>query len=72
LNPIWYNAENFKNSSVKLQEFHEAYPIAPGLSVHLQKWIQAAAEDRDADDYPEDNGPALFFNRGLYCRRNAR
>jgi hypothetical protein len=31
----WYNAENFKNSPVKLQEFHEAHPASPEPSVRL-------------------------------------
>jgi hypothetical protein len=33
----WYNAENFKNSPVKLQEFHEAHPASSGPPVRLKK-----------------------------------
>jgi hypothetical protein len=70
--PTWYDAENFKNSSVKLQEFHEANTSASGPPVRLHNWLQAAADDQDAGDHGDDNTPVSQENRGLRRRRNAR
>jgi hypothetical protein len=68
----WYNVENFKNSPVKLQEFHEANISAFGPLVRLHNWLQAAVDDQDAGDHNDDNTPVFQENRGLRRRRNAR
>lgn len=51
----WYPAENFKNAATKLDSFHKTYPQAAGPPIHLQNWINAAAEDRAAEDLEDDN-----------------
>jgi hypothetical protein len=55
--PEWYNAFNFKNSPLKLREFHEANPTVPGPPRRLEYWERCCGEDRDADDFPDDNKP---------------
>jgi RNase H-like domain found in reverse transcriptase/Reverse transcriptase (RNA-dependent DNA polymerase)/Integrase zinc binding domain/Chromo (CHRromatin Organisation MOdifier) domain len=51
----WYNASNFKNSPIKLNEFHTQYPTAAGPPRRLQDWIVAAAEDKWAGEHPDDD-----------------
>jgi RNase H-like domain found in reverse transcriptase/Reverse transcriptase (RNA-dependent DNA polymerase)/Integrase zinc binding domain len=51
----WYNASNFKNSPIKLSEFHAQYPTAAGPPRRLQQWILAAAEDSTAGEHVDDD-----------------
>jgi hypothetical protein len=69
--PTWYNAENFKNFPIRLQEFHQAHPNAPGPPVRLSSWLNAAANNKNADDHPDDNKPLSMKNQSLHYRRNA-
>ena len=55
--PEYYNAENFKNSTAKLRQFHELNPDAAGLPKRLVTWEKAALEDRFDPSHPEDNTP---------------
>ena len=51
----WYPAENFKNSPLKLRDFHADYPDKPGPPVRLQRWIDAAASDEFDPDHKDDS-----------------
>jgi Chromo (CHRromatin Organisation MOdifier) domain len=51
----WYNASNFKNSPIKLKEFHTQYPTMAGPPRRLQEWILAAAEDVWSKDHADDD-----------------
>jgi hypothetical protein len=51
----WYPARNLRNSPMLLQRFHADYPDSPGPPVRLQKWIEAAAEDKYDEDHEDDN-----------------
>jgi hypothetical protein len=55
--PAWYSASNFKNSPLKLREFHKANPTVPGPPRRLEYWEQCWQEDKDADDFPDDDKP---------------
>jgi hypothetical protein len=53
--PTYYDAESFKHAPVRLMEFHERNPNAPGPPKRLQEWIRAAAEDGDPGEHEDDN-----------------
>lgn len=55
--PVWYPAENFKNSPHKLRDFHTANLVRPGPPNRLEVWLQCWEEGREADDHPNDNKP---------------
>lgn len=51
----WYSAGNFKNAPIALKNFHEEHPEAPGPPRRLEKWIEAAANDEEAQSHTDDN-----------------
>jgi hypothetical protein len=52
-----YPASDFKNSPGKLREFHNANYDSPGPPVRLGEWENCWAEDKTAEDHPDDNKP---------------
>lgn len=52
---VWYPAKNFKNSPVRLNDFHKAHPDAAGPPVRLEAWMRAAAEDVFDGDHELDD-----------------
>ncbi|KAJ3559097.1 hypothetical protein NPX13_g9588 [Xylaria arbuscula] len=68
--PMWYPAGNFKGSAMRVKEFHETNPAAPGPPRRLQQWIEAAADDEELSDHDEDNLPVDSSSRGI--RRTRR
>jgi hypothetical protein len=70
--PAWYNASNFKNSSRKLREFHEANPTVSGPPKRLSHWERCCEEDKDADDFSDDNEPRKIHRRGRRAVRLVR
>jgi hypothetical protein len=59
----WYPASNFRNAPIALKIFHDAHPEASGPPVNLQKWIDAAAADRQVEDDPSDEKPVTEAKR---------
>jgi hypothetical protein len=53
----YYDASNLKNSATRIKEFHDRHPTAPGPPERLQQWIEAAADEKDLEDHPDDNVP---------------
>lgn len=51
----WYNASNFKNAPVALEDYHRQYPLTPGPPKRLSHWIRAAADDSETPDHPDDD-----------------
>ena len=68
----WYPAENFKNAPIRLREFHNEYPEAPGPPKRLQVWIDAAAADEDTPEHPDDNQPVKLGRGHKKARRQRR
>ena len=56
--PIYYDAESFKNATTKLREYHAANPEAPGPPLRISEWEQAALADEIDPPHPEDNASA--------------
>jgi len=57
--PTWYPASYFKNAPIRLKEFHDSYPEAPGPPSRLDQWIAAAADDQLAEEHTEDDLPVI-------------
>ena len=70
--PTWYYAADFKNAPIRVKEFHQAFPKAPGPPKRLAKWIAAAADNTLLDDQSDDNKPKGTTKSGLKRRRKAR
>jgi hypothetical protein len=70
--PEWYNASNFKNSPLKLREFHEANPTVPGPPRRLSRWERCYEEDRDAEDFSDDDKPLKTARGGRRAVRLGR
>lgn len=72
--PTWYPASDFKHAPVRLREFHDKHPEAPGPPSRLDSWITAAAEDLEPPDHPDDNRPVLVKEgvAGTKRRRTTR
>jgi transposase InsO family protein len=55
--PTWYPAQNFKNSPLRLRDFHRQYPDLPGPPKRLDDWLRAAENDDFLPDHDEDDRP---------------
>ena len=67
--PGFYDAESFKHSPVRIQEFHERHPEAEGPPKRLAQWIRAAAEDKEPEPHDDDNAAESRRSR---TRRTSR
>jgi hypothetical protein len=54
----WYLAENFKNATAALQQYHDQNPGKAGPPLRLQQWKEATAQDEAVTDHPDDNKAA--------------
>jgi hypothetical protein len=54
----WYDAENFKNATAKIREFHKEFPNEAGPPARLAEWEQAALADEFLPTHKDDNKPA--------------
>ena len=70
--PEWYNASNFKHSPLKLREFHETNPAAPGPPRRLDYWERCCEEDREAEDFSDDDRPFKIARGGRRTSRPGR
>ncbi|KAK7178377.1 hypothetical protein PSPO01_15578 [Paraphaeosphaeria sporulosa] len=70
--PEWYSASNFKNSPLKLREFHKANPTVPGPPRRLSHWERCFEEDMDADDFSDDDKPSKTARQGRRAVRLGR
>jgi hypothetical protein len=66
----WYNASNFRNSPLKLLEFHRDDSGAPGPPVGLTYWERRWVEGSDANDFSDDNRPIKATSRRCKCMNN--
>jgi hypothetical protein len=55
--PKWYPASYLKNAPLALKTFHDGNPKAKGPPIRLREWIEAADEDRFAEDHVDDDAP---------------
>lgn len=53
----WYYAQTFKHGPELLQVFHDKNPHAPGPSVQMEDWLEAARTSATVEDHPYDNKP---------------
>ncbi len=70
--PTWYDAGAFRNSPIKLKQYHEENPTKPGPPKRLREWITAAEEDRFEEDHEEDNMPLQDTKTTKLRRTRAR
>ena len=69
--PVYYDAESFKNSPHKVRQFHEDQPEAPGPPVNLETWLRAYEDDEPIPGQDENDNLATKGGKSK-TRRHAR
>ena len=69
--PVFYDAESFKNCPHKLRQFHEDEPAAPGPPVNLSSWLRAYENDEPVPKGDENDNAAERL-QPRKTRRHAR
>lgn len=70
--PLYYDADNFKNSPAALAAFHDANPDCEGPPMRLRAWEQAWKDEVEDRPHADDNKPAEGKKGLVKARRSAR